>query len=168
MNFFTCRNACIGQFQEDTGQYDTGLMDTGYAHGAAMMVRRTAIEKAGLMAENYFLYYEELDWCETIKNNGYKIYVVPEAKIYHKESMSVGKNSTLKTYYLTRNRLLFMRRNTSGLTKVSWVLFFILFSIPKNSLSFALKRETEHLKAFWKGFLWNISHNSNGKPTFSS
>jgi GT2 family glycosyltransferase len=167
INPYTGRNKREGFREKDNGQYDT-LRETDLAHGAAMMVPRSVIDKAGLMPELFFLYYEELDWCETIKNNGYKIYVVPAAKIYHKESMSVGKNSTLKTYYLTRNRLLFMRRNTSGLTKVSWVLFFIFFSIPKNSLSFVLKRETAHLKAFWKGFLWNISHNSNGKPTFSS
>jgi GT2 family glycosyltransferase len=167
INPYTGRNKREGFKEKDSGQYDT-LRETDLAHGAAMMVPRSVIDKAGLMPELFFLYYEELDWCETIKNNGYKIYVVPEAKIYHKESMSVGKNSTLKTYYLTRNRLLFMRRNTTGLTKVSWVLFFIFFSIPKNSLSFVLKRETEHLKAFWKGFLWNISHNSNGKPTISS
>lgn len=167
INPYTGRNKREGFKEKDSGQYDT-LRVTDLAHGAAMMVPRSVIDKAGLMPELFFLYYEELDWCETIKNNGYKIYVVPQAKIYHKESMSVGKNSTLKTYYLTRNRLLFMRRNTRGLTKVSWVLFFIFFSIPKNSLAFVLKRETEHLKAFWKGFMWNISHNSNGKPTFSS
>jgi GT2 family glycosyltransferase len=168
INPYTGRNKSEGWKQKDHGQFDR-LRTTALAHGAAMMVPRTVIDKAGVMPELFFLYYEEIDWCETIKNNGYKIYVVPEAKIYHKESMSVGKNSTLKTYYMTRNRLLFMRRNTHGLMKISWMLFFVFFSIPKNSLGFVFKRETEHLKAFWKGFLWNIRHNSNGKPfTLSS
>lgn len=55
-----------------------------------------------------------------------------------------------------------MRRHTSGLTKFSWILFFIVFSIPKNSLKFLVKRELQHLRAFWKGFLWNIKHRTNG------
>jgi GT2 family glycosyltransferase len=168
INPYTGRNHREGFKEKDRGQFDS-LRVTDLAHGAAMMVPRSVVDKVGLMPELFFLYYEELDWCETIKNAGFKIYVVPEAKIYHKESMSVGKNSTLKTYYMTRNRLLFMRRHTSGVTKVSWMLFFLLFSIPKNSLSFALKSETEHLRAFWKGFMWNMTHSSNGKKfRFSS
>ena len=161
INPFTGRNKREGFKEKDEGQFkDIRLTDL--AHGAAMMVPRAVIEKAGMMPEVFFLYYEELDWCESIKKHGYKIYVVPEAKIYHKESMSIGKNSTLKTYYMTRNRLLFMRRHTRGATKLSWIIFFILFSIPKNSLMFMLKRETEHLRAFWRGCRWNISHSTNG------
>jgi GT2 family glycosyltransferase len=147
INPYTGRNHREGFKQKDVGQFDQ-LRETDLAHGAAMMVPRKVIDKVGVMPEFFFLYYEELDWCESIKNAGYKIYVVPQSKIYHKESMSVGKNSTLKTYYMTRNRLLFMRRHTTGLTKISWILFFIFFSIPKN--------------VFKKGFTWNILHRSNG------
>lgn len=162
INPYTGRNHREGFKEKDRGQFDT-LRVTDLAHGAAMMVPRAVIERVGMMPELFFLYYEELDWCESIKNAGYKIYVVPQSKIYHKESMSVGKNSTLKTYYMTRNRLLFMRRHTSGVTKISWMLFFVFFSIPKNSLTYVVRRETEHLKAFWRGFFWNITHRSNGK-----
>ena len=57
----TLRNALIGFGEPDDGRYDTPH-DTPYAHGAAMMVRRETLEKAGPMPEIYFLYYEELDW----------------------------------------------------------------------------------------------------------
>lgn len=167
INPYTGRNRREGFKEKDQGQYDT-LRTTDLAHGAAMMVPRSVVDQVGFMPELFFLYYEELDWCETIKDAGFKIYVVPESKIYHKESMSVGKNSTLKTYYMTRNRLLFMRRHTSGIIKLSWILFFIFISVPKNSLKFILRREMKHLKAFWKGSLWNITHHSNGRRLISS
>jgi GT2 family glycosyltransferase len=162
VNPFTGRNKRVGFMEKDQGQHDR-LKPTELAHGAAMMVPRKVIDKVGMMPEFFFLYYEEIDWCESIKKAGYQIFFVPASKVYHKESMSVGKHSTLKTYYMTRNRLLFMRRNTSGLKKVLWVLFYLGFSLPKNAVTLALKRDTAHGKAFWKALVWNLTHLSNGQ-----
>ena len=159
---FTGRSKRIGYMEKDKGQYKT-IQETDLAHGAAMMVPRRVIGEVGMMPEFFFLYYEEVDWCESIKRAGYKIYVVPDSKVYHKESMSIGKGSTLKTYYMTRNRLLYMRRNTAGFKKMTWILFFLFFSLPKNALMFTLKRDMEHARAFWKGLLWNFTHLENGK-----
>ena len=66
INPWTDRNRGIGSMEKDMGQYNSSS-ETDLAHGAAMMIRRLTIEKAGLMAENFFLYYEELDWCERIR-----------------------------------------------------------------------------------------------------
>lgn len=159
---FTGRSKRIGFMEKDNGQHNK-QQETDLAHGAAMMVPRSVIDQVGMMPEFFFLYYEEVDWCESIKKAGYKIYFVPASKVYHKESMSIGKKSTLKTYYMTRNRLLYMRRNTSGFKKMTWILFFLFFSLPKNALRFTLQRDIEHGKAFWKGLLWNITHLNNGK-----
>ena len=159
---FTGRSKRIGYLEKDNGQYSS-VTETDLAHGAAMMVPRRVIDTVGMMPEFFFLYYEEVDWCESIKRSGYKIFVVPASKVYHKESMSIGKGSTLKTYYMTRNRLLYMRRNTAGVKKVTWILFFLFFSLPKNALMFTLKRDMEHAKAFWKGLVWNFTHLDNGK-----
>lgn len=159
---FTGRSKRLGYLEKDNGQYDT-VKETDLAHGAAMMVPRRVIDKIGMMPEFFFLYYEEVDWCESIKKGGYNIYVVPQSRVYHKESMSIGRRSTLKTYYMTRNRVLYMRRNTTGLKKLTWMLFFIFFSLPKNALVFTLKRDMQHAKAFWKGLIWNFTHMENGK-----
>lgn len=159
---FTGRSKRIGYMEKDNGQHDV-IKETDLAHGAAMMVPRHVINQVGMMPEFFFLYYEEVDWCESIKRAGYKIYVIPDSKVYHKESMSIGKGSTLKTYYMTRNRLLYMRRNTAGIKKITWILFFLFFSLPKNALVFTLKRDIEHAKAFWKGLVWNMTHLDNGK-----
>lgn len=166
LNPFTGRNKTIGWMEKDNGQHDV-LKETALAHGCAMMVPRRVIEQVGLMPELFFLYYEEIDWCQSIKRAGFKIYIVPESKIYHKESMSVGKKSTLKTYYMTRNRLLYMRRNSTGLHKTLALLFFMFFSFPKNLVTYLKQRETEHIKAFWRGCVWNLTHLPNGNKLFA-
>ena len=157
MNPYTIRNNSIGYHQNDSGEYDN-IMQTHAAHGAAMMVPRTVIEKVGMMTEVYFLYYEEHDWAEMIKRAGYQIYYQPNSYILHKESVSTGKDSPFKTYYLTRNRLVFARRNLTGLKKLVSILFQLFISWPKNTLQFLLKRQFKHLKAYWKGVLWNFIH----------
>lgn len=157
VNIFNGRNSMIGCREKDKGQYDKAAI-TNYGHGAGMMVPARVIKEAGLMPDVYFLYYEEFDWCEQIKRKGYKIYYQPKALIYHKESMSVGKKSILKTYYLTRNRILFMRRNVKGLPLWVFTSYFLFITIPKNTITFLFNLELDHLKAFWRGFTWNLSN----------
>jgi GT2 family glycosyltransferase len=158
INIFTGRNSMIGSHEKDEGQYNE-VKETTYAHGGGMMVSRRVINEVGLMPEDFFLYYEELDWSVQIRKKGFKIYFQPNSLIYHKESMSTGKISPLKTYYLTRNRILFMRRNIQLPGFGIFFLYFTFFTIPKNTLKYLFKRQKDHLKSFWKGILWHFNHN---------
>ena len=156
VNTLTGRNSMIGHGQRDQGQYDT-VRATSYAHGGAMMVPASIVKEVGLMPEHFFLYYEELDWSEQIKRKGYRIYYQPASLIYHKESMTTGKSSPLKTYYLTRNRILFMRRNAHWAGLLVFTVYFFLFTIPKNTLQFFIKGQREHLRSFWRGIFWQFN-----------
>jgi len=125
----TLRNRSIGYGEADHGQYDVAHT-TPYAHGAAMMVSRKAMEQVGLMPECYFLYYEELDWSLMFSRAGYEIWYEPACTIFHKESQSTGVNSPLKTYYITRNRLLFANRNSQGLQRwLSYVYLMVVVGV---------------------------------------
>ncbi|MCA6078781.1 glycosyltransferase family 2 protein [Fulvivirga sedimenti] len=157
INILTGRNSTIGTFEKDDHQYDEVAM-TPYLHGAAMMIRNEAIQRAGKMPEEFFLYYEELDWSESIAHTGYELYYVPCGMIRHKESVSTGKNSPLKTYYLNRNRILFMRRNHKWLSRSIFLLFYSVISIPVNLLRHIFKGEREHANQLLKAYLWNFSH----------
>ena len=159
VNPYTARNRTIGEGETDRGQYDTAR-PTAYVHGAAMMIPRRVIEEVGFMPEFFFLYYEELDWSERIRRAGYHIYVEPTAAIYHKESISIGKESTLKTYYLNRNRILFMRRNRSWGQLLIFSLFLLFFTVPKNVILFLLKGQAPHALALLRAIGWNLSHSS--------
>ena len=161
----TLRNTAIGCGEDDHGQYDTPH-PTPYAHGAAMMVRREAIEMAGLMPECYFLYYEELDWSMMIRRVGYDIWYEPAFTVYHKESQTTGQQSPLRTYYITRNRLLFVKRNNLSATRFISYIYLIGIVACRDMLKYLLQRRIDLAKATFKGihdFLTNSqlsTHNS--------
>ncbi|GLB51326.1 glycosyl transferase [Neptunitalea chrysea] len=157
MNHWTIRNNSIGYKTKDTGNYDTPG-ETESIHGAAMMVPKSIIDTVGKMTEVYFLYYEEHDWAAHIKRAGYKIYYQPKSYILHKESLSTGKFSPLKTYYLTRNRIVYARRNFNSLQLFVSMLFQCFVSIPKNTITFLAKRQFKHLRVYWNAIFWNLTH----------
>ena len=146
----TIRNQAIGFGEEDHGQYETAH-PTPYAHGAAMLIKREAIDKVGLMPECYFLYYEELDWSMMFTRAGYQIWYEPKCTIFHKESQATGQNSPLRTYYITRNRLRLVKRNYHGLNK--WLSYCYLIGIvgSRNILLQLLTGRLHHLKATLSG-----------------
>ena len=150
----TVRNHAIGFNEEDQGQYDTAH-PTPYAHGAAMMIRRDAIDKVGLMPKCYFLYYEELDWSMMFAHAGYQIWYEPKCTIYHKESQATGQNSPLRTYYLTRNRLLLVRRNPLEFSKPLAYIYLISIVALRDILKHTLTGHFDLLKATLRA-LWHF------------
>jgi len=146
----TMRNKAIGCGEVDHGQFDTPHL-TPYAHGAAMMVKREVVEKAGLMPECYFLYYEELDWSMMIRHAGYDIWYEPACTIFHKESQTTGQNSPLRTYYITRNRLLFTQRNQQGLMKYITYLYLISLVAIRDILKYTFQQRWGLVRATTRG-----------------
>ena len=142
MNYLTARNIGIGCKEVNWNQYDSSYK-TGFVHGAAMMCRREDLLNIGLMDENYFLYYEEIDWCEKFKKAGKEIWFTGKAKIYHKESISVGKESSLKTYFMHRNRMLYIRKNTNIINTAIFSIFYIGIVCPKSIIQYYLKRRKD-------------------------
>ena len=142
----TLRNRSIGYGEEDHGQYNEAH-PTPYAHGAAMMVKREAIGKAGVMPECYFLYYEELDWSLLIRRAGYDIWYEPAMTIYHKESQSTGQESALRTYYITRNRLLFTQRNTPQPIRFLSCFYLLTVVAGRDIIKYLFQRRTDLAKA---------------------
>lgn len=157
INPVTIRNKLIGYREKDRGQYNEARQSP-LGHGAAMMVKKEVIDKVGPMEDSFFLYYEELDWCTRITRAGYQIWYVPESIVYHKESISTGRESPLKTYYITRNRILYTRRNVKGLKFLVSMLYQSFLAAPKNALKFLIMGRTDLLTAFVKGHTWHIKH----------
>ena len=108
----------VGVFEEDRGQYDKEVRSIDYAIGASLFVAREFIEEVGFMCEDYFLYFEELDWATRGKKKGWAIAYCCESVVYHKEGSSAGSNSQnrlaseMSDYYLLRNKILYAKKHT--------------------------------------------------------
>jgi len=147
INPLTGRNKMIGNHENDSPIFQKTIQ-IGYAHGAAMMIPAKIVNEIGPMETDYFLYYEELDWCEKIRKYNKEIEVVGEGRVIHKASASIKANSPLQTFYMTRNRLLFMYRFTNKKQFKKFWNFYKFVVIPKEKLKFVIKGDKDGLKAY--------------------
>lgn len=91
----------------DKGQFDV-RKEIDFATGCCILIHKSVFDKIGFLAEEYFLYYEDTDFCVRAKMAGIKILYEPSAKLWHKVSSTVGGEESLITlYYSNRNRLYF-------------------------------------------------------------
>lgn len=107
----------IGQGKQWPCDVDTDsvVAQMRYVSGASMLVSRGFLDLVGLMSEDYFLYYEEIDWAERARKAGYQLGYVPQAVVYHKEGAALGSGksagrSMLAEYYGVKNRLVVTQR----------------------------------------------------------
>jgi GT2 family glycosyltransferase len=160
INPYTGRNKSSAKGKKDKEHPEfSESYQTTYAHGCAMMIRYDVIEKVGFLDDDYFIYYEELDFSQRVINAGYKIWYVGNVYILHKESITVGKNSVFKEYYHTKNRILFMRKHAPN--NISLIMFYVVFFLltsTKQLLKRLLHGDFEHIKAYFKAIKWNINY----------
>jgi len=135
-------------FNEIKQMFNVSEID--YISGCSLLIKKDVIEAFGLMDTNYFLYYEDTDWCLNAKKNGIKIVHVPEAEIWHKVSASINTSNTA-LYYGTRNLYLLIRKNCP---KNAMITFLPIFIIKKflNSIIKLFQGKTSESKAILTAF----------------
>lgn len=106
-------SAMRGLDEPDTGQYR--VTDVDFVTGCALLCRRAVLERAGLLDERFFMYYEETEWCVRARRAGFRIVHVPEARVLHKIPLDARADKPYVAYYMTRNRLLFLRATGAAL-----------------------------------------------------
>ena len=97
-------------------------MDVDSVIGACMMVRRDAWDQVGLLDEDYFLFLEETDWCYRMKREGWKIYHVPQAEVYHFQGKSAEKEKKRARVEYFRSRYHFFKKNKG---KLQWFILLV-------------------------------------------
>jgi len=90
-------------------------MDVDEVTGAALMVRRSVIDRVGCMDESFFMYYEEVDLCYRIKQAGWRIVFVPEAVITHSGGRSASQISVMNHILMLTSLLTFFRKHRGKL-----------------------------------------------------
>lgn len=81
--------------------------------GAAMMLKREALDEVGLLDESFFMYCEEVDWCIRAKHQGWQIYQVPSAQVIHHSGQSTGQFRERMLVELHRSRYQLFRKHYS-------------------------------------------------------
>jgi len=107
-----------GLDEVDEGQYDR-VETTDFVSGCAMLVKKEVFEKIGLFDPRYFLYLEDVDFCQRAKKAGFKIIYVPDGKVWHYNASSSQVGGALHDYFITRNRLLFGMKYAPARTKIA-------------------------------------------------
>lgn len=108
-------NPQVGEFiSPDSGQPDHpyfNMRAADYVCGAALLMHRSVPETIGLLEPNFFLFWEESDYCYRAKKAGLEVWTAPEAKIWHKVSSSFTGGKPHMHYFWWRSRLLWIERN---------------------------------------------------------
>ncbi len=140
----------VGFNEADQGQY-SDVKTVDYLEGACLLIRRSVLDKIGLLDSSYFAYWEETDLCMRGRDAGYKCICVPTAKIWHKVSSS--STSGIRLYYMTRNRLWFFRDHATRQELYSFLTYFFSRQFWIITRDYAYKRDIKSIFIFFKGVL---------------
>jgi GT2 family glycosyltransferase len=140
------RHTHIGSGEKDNPLNDS-IVDVDYANGCCMLIKREVREKVGFIDEGYFGYFEESDWCVSIRTAGYRILIQPRSKIWHKVSLAYGgANSPFTIYLLSRNLIIFTRKHLTPVKFCRFLALHLLITEPIALLS--------HLKHMRFNCIW--------------
>ncbi len=123
--------------------YSIDQTDLGWATGCAILISSEVITKIGLLDDQFFMYFEDVDWSIRVRNEGYRILLSPKALVFHEagaSSKKQGKEGALSPkvfYYHCRNQFYIIRRYSQGFSRVlslayhslrfiSWIAYFCL------------------------------------------
>ncbi len=107
--------------------------------GSCVFMSCDVLRDVGLMNEEYFMYWEDVDWSTAARKKGYKLKISDTGYIFHKEGASI--QSVSRIYYHTRNRILYMKRNTSGLTYYKFMIYIVLYVIKESLTNITKNKE---------------------------
>lgn len=158
----------IGLREVDKGQYDE-VAERYFIDDIFMMVSRQVYKEVGAYDTTFFFQSEEYDWQARAKAAGYKIMYTPEAKLWHKESMTIGKQSAFKAFYDARNPLLVVlkHKEPAFFRRYFWSQFGktikgFLVSIKQRQFEVAIKKIT----GLFSALRWGIQQRRFSRKHF--
>ncbi len=154
----------LGMNETDQGQFPEPR-EVEWISGCAILVRRELIENVGALDADYFLYWEELEWCIRAAQAGWRIFHVPHAKLWHKGVNRNYQPRPYVTYYMTRNYLRTLAKHKAPF----WIQGIAIINILRTLVSWSVKPrwsgKQDHRNAMWKGILDYVQHRSGPMPS---
>ena len=140
-----------GWLEPDITQFNE-LVHVDYISGCAMLLRRSALERVGLLDAEFFAYHEYLDWCTRARRAGYRVAYVPAAIVYHRMHASTGGGGYLSpiTYLSARNAILFVRKHASWRQRLTYA-FYLCGNLLKEAVFRGRRRELAGFKLRLRG-----------------
>jgi GT2 family glycosyltransferase len=130
----------IGLNEVDQGQFGPTPHLVDFVTGCALLIKMAVIDQVGVLDPRFFAYYEEVEWCVRVTRAGFSILLVPQAKIWHKISLVAREASPQVHYYMTRNRLLFLKLTSKNI--LPWLS--TVFDYTRTLLSWTVKPKWRH------------------------
>ena len=140
----------LGKNESDQGQFHLPH-PVEWISGCAILVRRAAIEKAGMLDKDFFIYWEETEWCIRIGRAGWRIVHVPQARIWHKGVKRNYQPSPSFTYYGTRNHLRTLYKHDAPMRAKAYTWFQLLRTLLSWTIRPKWKAKRKHRNALWWG-----------------
>ena len=158
------RDIHLGVNERDRGQFKT-IRQVDWISGCAILVRSTMVQQVGMLDPDYFLYWEELEWCIRANRAGWKVVHVPYAKLWHKGVKRNYEPKPYVTYYMTRNHLFTLAKHKAPFL----VRIYTYGRIFKTLLSWSVrprwKDKRAHRNAMWRGLLDFLQHRVGPMPS---
>jgi GT2 family glycosyltransferase len=127
--------------------------DREFLSGCAMLVRRAVFERAGLFDERFFMYYEDLDFCVRVRDQRFKLRLVPDASLWHKVSQSSGgSNSPQERYAMAYSSGVYFRKHMRS-WRIPLILTYRLLSAFRWTARMTVNGSWHALRAYWRGLL---------------
>ena len=125
INMFLGKTKTPFQGKKYESEFENEILDVNFAGGGSLLARRTTYDKIGFYPEEYFLMYEDAEWCNRLRKKGFKLVVVGSAKLYHKTVTPQKRESPFRVYLINRSQVLFMKRNAGWKNIIFFPYLFI-------------------------------------------
>lgn len=135
---------------------DQDLAPCDFVHGCSFFVRADLWKKLNGLDDEYFAYYEESDFCRRAKISGSAVAVVRASTILHEGSVSVNRMSGLQEFFMMRNRILFIRKNSNPIQKLVAYPYSVFVYAFKRAARAVLYTQFPALKGVWLGLIYGF------------
>ena len=153
----------LGQNEADEKQY-AAPRDVAWISGCAIMVRRAVIEQVGMLDDSFFYYWEETEWCVRAGKAGWRIAIVPSAKLWHKGVKRDYKPGPNVGYYNTRNRFMLLAKHHAPIGAWAFAWSETLRTLTSYTVKPKWRDKRPHRDAMWRGMIDFLQHRTGKMP----